>query len=135
MNRPRAERRGLCSVCPVGLHHMHIDSYQFGKIVIDGVDYSRDLMILGDSITENWRRAHGHRLIADDLESVIAAGPSVLVVGCGAYGVMKVPGKTRKALLGHGIQLEALKTAGAVERFNELSRAGVNVAAALHLTC
>ena len=114
---------------------MHIDSYQFGKIVIDGVDYSSDLMILGDSIAENWRRAHGHRLTADDLESVIAAGPSVLVVGCGAYGVMKVPAKTRKALLDRGIQLEALKTARAVDRFNELSQTGVNVAAALHLTC
>lgn len=114
---------------------MHIDSYQFGKIVIDGVDYTSDLIILGDSIAENWRRAHGHRLTAEDLESVIAAGPSVLVVGCGAYGVMKVPGKTRKELLDHNIQLEAMKTAKAVERFNELSKTDVNVAAALHLTC
>jgi hypothetical protein len=66
---------------------------------------------------------------------VIEAKPSVLVVGCGAYGVMKVPRETRKALLEDNIQLEALKTGQAVDRFNELSQAGANVAAALHLTC
>ena len=87
---------------------MHIDSYQFGRIVVDGVDYSNDLIILGDSVVENWWRSHGHTLFAEDLEPVIAAGPSVLVVGCGAYGVMKVPKKTRKALRDCNIRLEAL---------------------------
>jgi hypothetical protein len=48
---------------------------------------------------------------------------------------MKVPRETRKALLEDNIQLEALKTGQAVDRFNELSQAGANVAAALHLTC
>jgi hypothetical protein len=114
---------------------MHIESYQFGKIVVDGVSYSSDVVILGSAVQDNWRRIHGHLLSAEDLESVIEAKPSVLVVGCGAYGVMKVPRETRKALLEDNIQLEALKTGAAVERFNELSQAGANVAAALHLTC
>jgi hypothetical protein len=114
---------------------MHIDSYQFGRIIIDGWTYDSDCLILNDKVQSNWRREKGHSLSAKDLKAVFAAEPSVLVVGCGASGLMDVPEQTREALQRKGIQLEALNTAGAVERFNELSAQGANVAAALHLTC
>lgn len=114
---------------------MHIDSYQFGKIVIDGVNYNSDCIILGDTVQSNWWRKQGHLLSEGDLKTVIAAKPSVLIVGCGASGLMKVSEDARQTLLEENIQLEAADTARAVERFNELSQTGVNVAAALHLTC
>ena len=114
---------------------MHIDSYQFGKIVIGGVTYSSDVIILGGSVQSNWWRKQGHSLAVEDLQSVMEAKPAVLVVGCGASGIMQVPEDTRQALQQHGIHVEALNTHKAVERFNELSQTGANVAAALHLTC
>ena len=114
---------------------MHIDSYQFGQIIIDGTAYSSDIIILGDSVQSDWWRRQGHSLSAEDLKTVIAAKPTVLVVGCGAPGLMKVPDETRQVLQEHDIQLEALDTHEAVQRFNELSQSGENVAAALHLTC
>lgn len=114
---------------------MHIDSYQFGKIVIDGADYSSDIIILGDTVQSDWWRKQGHSLAAEDLKTILAARPSVLVVGCGASGLMEVPDKTRQVLKEHDIQLEVFDSYKAVQKFNELSEAGVNVAAALHLTC
>ena len=114
---------------------MHIDSYQFGKIVIDGVEYSSDCIILGNSVKPNWWRKQGHLLSVEDLQPVIKAKPSVLIVGCGSSGLMEVPEQTRQVLQEHGIELVALDTHKAVARFNELSQAGENVAAALHLTC
>ena len=114
---------------------MHIDLYQFGQIVIDGTAYNSDIIILGDSVQPDWWRRQGHLLATEDLKTVITAKPSVLVVGCGASGLMKVPEQTRQVLQEHDIQLEALDTNKAVKRFNELSQSGVNVAAALHLTC
>ena len=114
---------------------MHIDSYQFGKIVIDGVEYSKDCLILDGIIQANWWRKQGHLLSAEDLQPVITAKPSLLIVGCGASGLMKVSDEVREVLLEEDIQLEAVDTARAVERFNELSKTGVNIAAALHLTC
>ena len=114
---------------------MHIDSYQFGEIVIDGVNYSSDCIILGEAVQSNWWRKQGHSLSAEDLQPVITAKPAVLVVGCGASVLMKVSEETRQVLQQHNIQTEALDTHKAVERFNELSQKGVNVAAALHLTC
>lgn len=59
---------------------MHIDSYQFGQIVIDGVSYNSDCIILGDSVQSNWWRKKGHLLSAEDIEIVLTARPSVLVV-------------------------------------------------------
>jgi hypothetical protein len=114
---------------------MQIDSYQFGKIVIDGVDYSKDCLILDGVVQANWWRKQGHLLSAEDLQSVITAKPSLLIVGCGASGLMKVSDEVREVLLEEDIQLEAVDTAKAVERFNELLQTGVNIAAALHLTC
>jgi len=114
---------------------MHIDSYQFGRIVIDGVSYSGDCLIVGGTVCSDWCRDQGHSLSVEDLKDGIAAETSVLVVGCGASGLMQVPEQTRQALQENDIRLEVLDTHKAVQRFNELSKAGENVAAALHLTC
>ena len=114
---------------------MHIDSYQFGNIVIDGVEYNSDCIILGNSVQANWWRKRGHSLSPEDLEPFIKARPTLLIVGCGKSGMMKIPNETRDFLLEKDIQLEATDTAGAVERFNELSQTDVKIAAALHLTC
>jgi hypothetical protein len=114
---------------------MHIDSYQFGKIVINGTAYGSDCLILGGSVHANWWRKQGHLLAVEDLQRILAAGPEVLVVGCGASGLMKISEDTRQTLQQEGIELIALDTHKAVARFNELAEKGENVAAALHLTC
>ena len=114
---------------------MHIDSYQFGKIVIDGTAYNSDCLILGDSVQPNWWRKQGHLLAVEDVQPVIEAKPAVLIVGCGASGLMKVSEDIDQVLQEHGIELFTANTNKAVERFNELAGKGKNVAAALHLTC
>ena len=114
---------------------MRISSYQFGRIVIDGVTYDSDCLILAGTVLANWRRKQGHVLSAEDLQPVVAAKPSILVVGCGASGLMKVAKDVLQFLQEHNIKLEAYDTYQAVERFNELSQTDEKVAAALHLTC
>ncbi len=114
---------------------MHIDSYQFGRMVINGRNYTTDCLIFGGAVHDNWFRKSGHSLSIDDLQPVIAARPSVLVIGCGASGIMRVPGSAIQALEKMGIQVEALDTRKAVERFNELSLQSANTAGAFHLTC
>ena len=114
---------------------MHIDSYKFGRIVIDGVTYNSDCLILAGSVQGNWWREQGHVLSVEDLQPIIAVKPSILIVGCGTPGLMKVPEKTRRFLMEQDIELITFDTHKAVERFNELTQAGENVAAALHLTC
>lgn len=114
---------------------MNIDSYQFGKIVIDGKSYSSDCLIFSGKVYPDWWRQQGHSLSAEDLKTLIAAEPAFLIIGCGASELMNVPDQARQFLQQNGIEFEALDTHKAVERFNQLARAGENVAAALHLTC
>ena len=113
---------------------MRIDSYQFGRIVIEKVAYNSDCIILAETVLADWRRKQGHVLTAEDLKPVVTAKPSILIVGCGASGLMKVAKELPQFLQQYNIALEAYDTYRAVERFNELSQAG-KAAAALHLTC
>lgn len=114
---------------------MHIDSYQFGKIIIDGITYKSDCILVSNSVKADWWREQGHVLSPEDLQSVIAAKPSVLVVGCGDSGLTKVAKKTEHFLKEQDIELIVLDTHKAVVKFNELADKGENVTAALHLTC
>ena len=114
---------------------MHIDSYQFGKIIINGETYTNDVIIFTDSVQSNWWREQGHSLSVDDLTGVLEAAPSILIVGCGASAMMRVPEKTIRFLQQQNIPVEALDTPNAVKRFNDLSKKGENIIAVLHLTC
>ena len=111
-----------------------IQDYQFKHMVIDGEPYTRDLIILPDRIVENWWRKNGHQLDIEDLGEVLAAGPKVLVVGTGAYGLVKVPRETRQAVEAAGIQLRAARTGKAWRLYNEL-REQQPTAGAFHLAC
>jgi hypothetical protein len=111
-----------------------IDSYAFGRIVVDGRAYTADLILLPDRVVEGWWRQEGHVLHVADLEAVLDATPEVLIVGQGAYGRMRVPDETARAVQNAGIELVVLPTGEAVERYNA-QPAGQRVAAALHLTC
>ena len=111
-----------------------IDSYNFGRIVIDGKSHGKDVVILPDRVISNWWRDEGHNLTPQDLGEVMAARPQVLVVGKGAFSRMDVDDQTVKALKEAGIELIALPTGHACQAYNRL-REEKAVAAALHLTC
>lgn len=111
-----------------------VDSYRFGQMVVDGEEHTNDLILLPNRIVSDWWRQEGHSLSIEDLDDVFDAGPDVLVVGTGAYGAMKVPPETRRALKEAEIDLEIAKTGDAWERYNELQTRR-NAAGAFHLTC
>ena len=113
---------------------MKIDEYAFGRIVIDGKTYTSDVIIYPDRIDASWWRKEGHLLHFEDLEKALAARPAILVVGTGAYGVMKVPRELVDRLAAAGFEVIVERTAKAVESFNRRQGAGT-VLAALHLTC
>jgi len=110
-----------------------IDHYEFGRIVVDGHEETRDLIILPDRVVPNWRRRDGHALVLDDLDEVLDELPSHLVVGTGADGRMRPDPDTIQQLQDRGVTVEALPTSQAVRRFGQLDPD--HAAAALHLTC
>jgi hypothetical protein len=113
-----------------------IDSYSFGNIRIDGRDYSRDVVLLGDHVISPWwREAGGHVYAVEDFSELLEAAPEVVVLGTGYFGRVKVLDETIKALAKAGSEIVVEKTGGAVEYYNRFAAEGRDVAAALHLTC
>src|SRR6266536_1679404 len=66
-----------------------IEHYEFGRIVVDGQEEQRDLIILPDRVVGNWWRRHGHALVPEDLDEVLDDLPEHLVIGTGAHGQMQ----------------------------------------------
>lgn len=115
---------------------MRIESYAFGRITVDGVDYTSDVILLGDRvICPWWRKAGGHLFAVQDLGQVIEARPGAVVLGTGSSGLVMVEPALRQALEEAGAEVIVARTARAAEEFNRLSAEGRDVAAALHLTC
>ncbi|VAX32806.1 hypothetical protein MNBD_NITROSPIRAE03-1560 [hydrothermal vent metagenome] len=112
---------------------MHIDSYTFGRIVIDGKTCTSDVIIFPERVVSPWWRRQGHLLQMEDLVEVIRERPEVLIVGKGFSGLMKVPQELMDELGSMGIKVIAEKTTRAVTIFNDYR--GSHVVAALHLTC
>jgi len=117
-----------------GLPTPRIESYSLGEITIGGQAYTSDLIILPSGVQPRWWRKTGHRLDRDDLQEVVTAKPSVLVIGTGNLGRMRVPQGVRDYLAEHDIRAVVEHTAEACQRYNELAQTE-QVAAALHLTC
>jgi hypothetical protein len=115
---------------------MHIDTYSFGSIRIDGKDYSSDVVLLGGDVKSSWwRQAGGHVYAAEDFGEVLEAAPEVVVLGTGYFGRVKVLDETLTVFADAGSEVIVEKTSRAVETFNRVAAEGRDVAAALHLTC
>lgn len=113
---------------------MKITDYSFGNITIDGNRYSKDVIIYPDHVFSPWWRKEGHLLHLEDLEDVINAKPSLLIIGTGYYSTMKVPDKVLKALESKGIRTCIESTPKAVDLYNGITEEREAIAA-LHLTC
>ncbi len=109
-----------------------IEQYSFGKITIDGKDYTDDVILLGKRVLSRWWRVSGHGVSRDDLKDVIEYGPDIFVIGTGNSGRMQVPSELVESLV---FEVESYPTKKACRRYNELLETDSKVACGLHLTC
>ena len=73
---------------------------------------------------------------AEDLkEEEEKVEPEIIIIGKGAYGLLKIAESVEKLLSDRGIQLVARKTKEACEIHNSLVKKGKKIVAALHITC
>ena len=112
-----------------------IESFSFGRMVVDGKAYDSDLIIYPDGrIQDSWWRKSGHRMTLADIADLIAAEPEVIVTGTGVYGYMKPDRSVRKNLTENNIRLIAEPTGQAWQTFNELTVKG-RAGACFHVGC
>ncbi len=116
---------------------MKIEDYSFGKITIDGKTFTSDIKIVNGKVLSNWWRKDGHFLRRSDIDDLLKENLSHLVIGQGAYGVMKIDPALLTFIKDKGIIPFCCKTLEAVRHFNQLaSNNPLNkIGGAFHLTC
>lgn len=112
---------------------MKLRNYHFGRIEVDGVLHTEDLLVAPREVRE-WRRREGHVVHPEDLEGALAFSPELLVVGTGFSGLLRVTKEAERHLAQCKVELITARTGEAVEAYNDLSHAKT-VCALLHLTC
>jgi hypothetical protein len=110
-----------------------LENYSFGRIVVDGEEQTRDLIVLPERVVTDWWRRDGHSLAIEDLSEVEDELPETLILGTGAHGRLRPSRAVLEELERRGIEVQALHTEEAVRRYGELDEG--RTAAALHLTC
>ena len=111
-----------------------IDSFVSGKIVIDGKEYRKDVIIYPSFVQENWWRKESHSVCMGDIKEIIEFGPDVVVFGKGISSYMQIPKEINDFLREKEITVLEADTEQASKIYNSLL-GKKKVVAAFHLTC
>jgi hypothetical protein len=112
-----------------------IQSYAFGRMVIEDNVFTRDLKIIDGRVVGNWYREGGHLVSVEDVGDILSAAPDVVVFGTGYHGQMKITNVLENTLNRRNIAYIAQTTPQAKQSFNRMVAEGKRVAGAFHLTC
>jgi hypothetical protein len=112
---------------------VRIEGYEFGRVLVDGEEHRRDVIVMPNRVVAGWWRRNGHALVLEDLDEVVEELPERLLIGTGAYAQLKPDAGALEALRLRGIEVDAVPTGEAVRLFAQLDPN--RTAAALHLTC
>lgn len=111
-----------------------IENYAFGSIMVNGKEYTYDIKIVDGKI-HPWKYKEHHTVLIEDLTELIKAKPELIIVGTGAYGIVKVPPDVKRSLEAKHIELICLPTEEACDEYNKAIESKRRVAAILHSTC
>jgi hypothetical protein len=113
-----------------------IDSYAFGAMVIDGVRYYHDLIVLPDRVLAGWKRMEGHRLRWEDLGPAVETGrPESVIIGRGKFSRLVIEKEIGEILEKMGVTCVSASTGRAVRVYNERTASNIRCLGAFHLTC
>lgn len=113
-----------------------VGPYRFGSLEVNGEKQEDDFILHGGHLVP-WKRADGHKVSSHDLQELVQKQkpPDILVVGTGAFGMMKMLREVRPFLEEAGVECHVAKTKQAIALYNDLEAKGEDVALAVHLTC
>lgn len=116
---------------------MKLQNYRFGHVESEDDTFDNDLIVMDNWVHDNWWRNDGHKLVPEDLKTLVPKNPAKLIIGQGSSSRMKLTKNVRKFLTEKGIDYEAMPTDQAIEVYNQLAEKENHdkVAGAFHLTC
>lgn len=122
-------------------------SVTFGQIVINGVQYSEDVIVSSDGtitkrlkeISKPLKAKYGHTpLTKKEVEETVKRFRIIdtLIIGTGHYGALPIEKDTLDFLEQRGIKYIIKKTKDAIDEFLKISRSrNKGVIAIFHITC
>lgn len=117
------------------MESLTIERCSFGSLVINGRNYTSDLIIYPDGrINGPWYRRKGHRLSSQDIAELIESAPEVIIAGTGVSGGVRPERGLEDLLSEKGIQFIHAPNEQAREHYNSLAKKK-RVGACFHLTC
>jgi hypothetical protein len=119
----------LASVAPT-----RIQSYHFGSIVIDGREYTEDIIVFAHRPPVRWWREDRHIIRLEDLDEALASLPEVLIIGSGSHECLQIALEVTARTRELSIELLVFDTRTACRTFNEVLPRRRAVAV-LHLAC
>lgn len=114
-----------------------IESYQPGKIVVEGKIYTRDILISTDGTVKNrddvYLKFVNHMVKQSEINELLKDYPEVIVIGTGEKEKLKLSFRIERLIADMKADLIALPTLKAVEQYNKLVNEGKKAAALFHL--
>jgi hypothetical protein len=114
-------------------------SGEFGKIVVDGKEYSKDIIIKKGKVEKRKKKAskefkekNGHTPLTDKEE--IPWKCKTLLIGTGFEGALPIDENVHKKASKRGVELKIMKTGDLINHINELEIMD-DINAIIHITC
>ncbi|MEM2021230.1 MAG: Mth938-like domain-containing protein [Zestosphaera sp.] len=112
-----------------------IDHYEFGGIIINGIEYDHDLVVTPEGLLKDWWRIEGHRLQLADVRDFLNVRADLVVIGTGYDGMMRVDDEVIESFKRSGLEVYVARSRQAVKRYNDEVSMGRRVLLLIHLTC
>ena len=109
--------------------------FSFGRIVVDGQICNSDIKIVRDKLVPAWWRKSGHTVAIEDVQDILDSDSTILVVGKGQPGYMRVTESLKKHLKKNDIELIVEQTSDAIKIFSRLMQEGKRVSGGFHVGC
>ena len=118
----------------------HIDSSEFGAIIVDGKKYHQ-VLIVGNLVLEReyekLKNLFGtsHQIGDWEVESLLKESPEIIIIGTGQDGMLRVDKEFLDRARENNAELVVEITPKAVEIYNDKVKTGQRVNALIHTTC
>jgi len=112
-----------------------IMEFSFGRIVVNGQTCNNDIKIVRGKLVADWWRKSGHTVEIEDVQDILDSDSTILVIGKGQPGYMRITDTLREHLEKNNIELIVEKTSDAIQTFNRLMKEGKPVSGGFHVGC
>jgi uncharacterized protein len=107
-----------------------IQAYTDESVTVNGVKFTRSLVIMAERIIPDWRPESFEDLTEADFASILEMQPDLVVLGTGPKQQFPMPA-LYQSLTNAGIGIEIMSTPAACRTYNILTSEGRKVIAAL----